>query len=134
MENNIRQIRQVFKNVKQAESREMSRKSSRAHSRRGSMDILEEEMSVTPMNMNISTEFPEEEEEEFPIRSRSRSRNELDCVESDSDMDISPANSRRASSRRPSIVTLPTGRWSRRSSLAGNEFLKMDDEVLIENL
>ena len=45
---NIRQIRQVFKSLKLqtsrcSESREMSRKSSRAHSRRGSMDILEEE-------------------------------------------------------------------------------------------
>ena len=25
-----------------------------------------------------------------------------------------------------------TGRWSRRNSLAGNEFLKMDDEVIFK--
>lgn len=62
MENNIRQIRQVFKNLKMqatktSDSREMSRKSSRAHSRRGSIDFLEEE----------------EEEEEFLMRSKSGS-------------------------------------------------------------
>ena len=144
MENNIRQIRQVFKSLKLqnsrgSESREMSRKSSRAHSRRGSMDILEEEM----IQINKDTMFPEEEEEEFVTRSKSGSlfgsTNELhslsrtrsgDDLLSDDD-DMSPPLSRRPRSRRPSIVALPTGRWSRRSSLAGNEFLKMDDEVTI---
>ena len=29
-------------------------------------------------------------------------------------------------------MSLPAGRWSRRSSLAGNEFFKMEDEVKIE--
>ena len=43
---------------------------------------------------------------------------------------VSPSTTvSRRPSRRPSIVALPTGRWSRRSSLAGNEFLKMEDEV-----
>ena len=116
----------------------MSRKSSRAHSRRGSMDILEEEM----MQINKDTMFPEEEEEEFVTRSKSgslfgstnelhspisRTRSRDDLLSDDDDM--SPPMSRRPQSRRPSIVALPTGRWSRRSSLAGNEFLKMDDEV-----
>ena len=45
-------------------------------------------------------------------------------------MQVSPSTTvSRRPSRRPSIVALPTGRWSRRSSLAGNEFLKMEDEV-----
>ena len=118
----------------------MSRKSSRAHSRRGSMDILEEEM----MQINKDTMFPEEEEEEFVTRSKSgslfgstnelhslsRTRSRDDLLSDDDDM--SPPLSRRPLSRRPSIVALPTGRWSRRSSLAGNEFLKMDDEVNIQ--
>ena len=61
MENNIRQIRQVFKNLKMqvtknSDSREMSRRSSRVHSRRGSIDFLEEE-----------------EEEEYLMRSKSGS-------------------------------------------------------------
>ena len=146
MENNIRQIKQAFKSLKQQtirgpDSREMSRKSSRAHSRRGSMDILEEEMPI----INANTMFPEEEEEEYELRSNPRSlfgsRDELndlsrtrsgDELQSDDDLDISPAASRKTSSRRPSIVALPTGRWSRRSSLAGNEFLKMEDEVCFD--
>ena len=144
MENNIRQIRQVFKSLKLqnsrgSESREMSRKSSRTHSRRGSMDILEEEM----MQINKDTMFPEEEEEEFVTRSKSgslfgstnelhslsRTRSGDDLLSDDDDMSPPMSLSRRPLSRRPSIVALPTGRWSRRSSLAGNEFLKMDDEV-----
>ena len=40
----------------------------------------------------------------------------------------------RAGSRRPSVVDCTaaagtSGRWSRRNSLAGNEFLKIEDEV-----
>ena len=40
----------------------------------------------------------------------------------------------RSGSRRPSVVDITakgggTGRWSKRNSLAGNEFLKMEDEV-----
>ena len=101
------------------------------------MDILEEEMPV----INPNKMFPEEEEEEFELRSKPTSifgsRDELndlrarsgDEMQSEDDLDISPVASRKTSSRRPSIVSLPTGRWSRRSSLAGNEFLKMDDEV-----
>ena len=153
MENNIRQIRQEFKSLKLqnsrgSESREMSRKSSRAHSRRGSMDILEEEM----IQINKDTMFPEEEEEEFVTRSKSgslfgstnelhsplsRTRSRDDLLSDDDDMSPPPSLSRRPLSRRPSIVALPTGRWSRRSSLAGNEFLKMDDEVrnaIVNNL
>ena len=117
----------------------MSRKSSRTHSRRGSMDILEEEM----MQINKDTMFPEEEEEEFVTRSKSgslfgstnelhslsRTRSGDDLLSDDDDMSPPMSLSRRPLSRRPSIVALPTGRWSRRSSLAGNEFLKMDDEV-----
>ena len=141
MENNIRQIRQVFKSLKLqnsrgSESREMSLKSSRAHSRRGSMDILEEEM----MQINKDTMFPEEEEEELVIRSKSGSlfgsTTELHSLSLVSEDEDTPPGgpgplSRRPVSRRPSIpiLALPTGRWSRRSSLAGNEFLKMDDEV-----
>ena len=65
MENNIRQIRQVFKNLKMqtcrnSDSRDMSRKSSRGQSRRGSGDILEEEIAL----INTNAMFPEEEEEE----------------------------------------------------------------------
>ena len=102
------------------------------------MDILEEEM----MEINHGTMFPEEEEEEFVSRSKCGSlfgsRDELhslsrtrsgDDIQSDDDISPPDTLSRRPRSRRPSIVGLPTGRWSRRSSLAGNEFLKMDDEV-----
>ena len=127
LENNIRQIRQEFKswklqNSRGSESREMSRKSSRAHSRRGSMDILEEEM----MQINKDTMFPEEEEEEFVTRSQSGSlfgsTNELhspisltrsrdDLLSDDDDMSPPISLSRRPLSRRPSIVALPTGSW-----------------------
>ena len=103
------------------------------------MDILEEEM----MQINKDTMFPEEEEEEFVTRSKSgslfgstnelhslsRTRSGDDLLSDDDDMSPLMSLSRRPLSRRPSIVALPTGRWSRRSSLAGNEFLKMDDEV-----
>ena len=88
---------------------EQSRKSSRTQSRRGSMDIVEEEELLV---LNPNTEFSEEKDEE-------------DLCWSDEE---DPSSSRRIS-RRPSIVSLPTGRWSRRSSVAGVEFLKMEDEV-----
>ena len=74
MENNIRQIRQVFKNLKMqtcrsSDSRDMSRKSSRGQSRRGSGDILEEEIAL----INTNAMFPEEEEEEDRGFMRSKS-------------------------------------------------------------
>ena len=88
MENNIRQIRQVFNNLKMqtsrtSDSREMSRKSSRGQSRRGSGDILEEEIAL----INTNAMFPEEEEEEEEgcfVRSKSGSlfgsRDELNSL------------------------------------------------------
>ena len=87
MENNIRQIRQVFKNLKQqvtknSDSREMSRKSSRAHSRRGSIDFLEEEEDEEYLMRSKSGSLFGSRDELFS-RSRTRSGDEMGSDDDD---------------------------------------------------
>ena len=87
MENNIRQIRQVFKNLKMqvtknSDSREMSRKSSRAHSRRGSIDFLEEEEDEEYLMRSKSGSIFGSRDELYS-RSRTRSGDDLRSDEED---------------------------------------------------
>lgn len=88
MENNIRQIRQVFKNLKMqvtknSDSREMSRKSSRVHSRRGSIDFLEEEEEDEECLMRSKSGSIFGSRDELYSRSRTRSGDEMGSDDDD---------------------------------------------------
>lgn len=109
------------------------------------MDTLEEEKMEMMMVINPNQGIPEAEEEDddaensFQPLSRAISTDALSDVMSEAEEEEMRARMRklqasRAGSRRPSVVDCTTkagttGRWSRRNSLAGNEFLKIEDEV-----